>query len=70
MAIQPKKANEIKIFFRYSRVQKTFQDLLSKVLIDNFLIESENNIMEISKQGGSIDKSKFKNIISFVPLSI
>lgn len=62
-AIQPKKSNDIKVFFRYARVQRNFQDLISKVLIDNDFIQSKKDIMEISKQGGGIDKLKFKNII-------
>ena len=63
-AIKIKKVDNIKVFFRYSRVQRIFQNSISKVLIDNLFIKSENDIMEISKRGGGIDKLKFKNIIT------
>ena len=68
--ISLRKSDEIKVFFRYSRVQRNFQDLIAKVLIRNLFIKSETDIMEISQQGGGIDKLKFKRIIPSVSESI
>ena len=69
-AISFKKSDEIKVFFRYARVQRNFQDLIAKVLIRNLFIRSETDIMEIFQQGGGIDKLKFKRIIPSVSESI
>lgn len=62
-AIGPKKSANVKIFFRYARVQNTFQDLISKVLIDNNFIKHISDIGQISQSGGGIDKTKLKQII-------
>lgn len=59
---QKKSANFI-TFFRYARVKSSFQDLISQVLIDNKFIESQNDILDISQNGGGIDKKKFEQII-------
>lgn len=61
--IGEKKSANIKTFFRYARVKSTFQDLISQVLIDNKFIESQNDILDISQNGGGIDKKKFDQII-------
>lgn len=62
-AIGAKKSIDIKTFFRYSRVKTNFQDLISKVLIDNKFIETQNDIEDISQNGGGIDKVKLGKII-------
>lgn len=63
-AIKPKKADNIKVFFRYTRVKERFQDLISSVFIKHNFIDSESEISEISKQGGGIDWVKFDKIIN------
>ena len=62
-AVKEKKANDMKIFFRYSRVMDTFQDIIYKVLIDNDFILQTNDLLDISQKGGGIDKVKFGQII-------
>lgn len=62
-AIAEKKSSNIKTFFRYSRVKKHFEDLVSKVLIDNKIIKTLNDIGDISQNGGGIDKAKLGQII-------
>lgn len=62
-AIKEKKSKNVKTFFRYARVKKNFQDLISNVLIDYGIIGSQNEIGDISQNGGGIDKSKLKQII-------
>lgn len=63
-AIKAKQSKNIKTFFRYSRVKNNFQDLISKVLIDNKIINSENEIGDISQNGGGVDKAKLKQILT------
>ncbi len=62
-AIAEKKSANIKTFFRYARVKKNFEDLISKVLIDNKIIKTLNDIGDISQNGGGIDKAKLGQII-------
>lgn len=50
-------------FFRYSRVKNLFSNLLSKELQKLDLISSENEILEISQNGGGISRNKLKKII-------
>jgi len=50
-------------FFRYTRVKNNFQDLIAQVLIDNNIIKTQNDIDDISQNGGGVDKSKLKMII-------
>lgn len=50
-------------FFRYSRVKNLFSDLLFKELVDLDLISTQNEILEISQNGGGIHRDKFKKII-------
>jgi len=61
--IGTKSSANIKTFFRYTRVKNTFQDLISQVLIDNKLIKTQNEILDISQNGGGINKAKFGQII-------
>lgn len=61
--IGAKKSENIKTFFRYARVKNTFQDMISKVLVENQFIKTQNDILEISQKGGGIDKKKLKQII-------
>lgn len=62
-AISEKKSNNIKTFFRYARVKNNFRDLISNVLIKYEIISSQNEIGDISQNGGGIDKTKLKQII-------
>jgi hypothetical protein len=61
--IAEKKSKRIKTFFRYARVKNNFQDLISKVLVDYEFIKSANDITDVSKNGGGIDKLKLAQII-------
>lgn len=60
---EKKKSPNIKTFFRYARVQKTFENLISEALIENNIIQSKDEIGEVSKQGGGIDKIKLSQIM-------
>lgn len=62
-AITEKKSSAIKVFFRYDRIKRNFQDLVGQVLVKNKLIRSQNEIEDISQNGGGIDKEKFGKII-------
>lgn len=62
-AIKTKQSENIKSFFRYARVKNNFQDLISTVLIDNKIINSQNEIGDISQNGGGVDKNKLKKIL-------
>jgi len=62
-AIKEKKSENIKTFFRYARVKHNFQDIISKVLLENEIISSQYEIGDISQNGGGIDKNKLKQII-------
>lgn len=62
--IQQKKSPDIKVFFRYSRVKETFQELISDTLIQTGLIRSSEEIGDISQSGGGIDRMKLKQIIN------
>jgi hypothetical protein len=63
-AIAQKKSKEgVKVFFRYARVKKNFQAIVTTVLIKNKVIKPGNTIGDISKNGGGIDKTKLKKIV-------
>lgn len=62
-SIAEKKSGNIKTFFRYARVKRNFEDLISKVLIDYKIIKARNDIDDISQNGGGIDKIKLGRII-------
>lgn len=62
-AIKAKKSANIKTFFRYARVKNTFQSLVSNVLIEHEIINHQNEIGDISQNGGGIDKEKLRQII-------
>jgi len=61
--VATKKSKDIKTFFRYARVKNSFQDLITKVLIDNRFIQGQSEIGDISQNGGCIDKWKLSKII-------
>ncbi|HWB90557.1 MAG TPA: hypothetical protein VG605_01840 [Puia sp.] len=63
IAIADKKSDTIKVFFRYGRVKKNFQDIIARVLIDKNFIRAQNEIEDISQNGGGIDKTKLRRII-------
>ena len=62
--IKIKTSNSVKFFYRYSRVRKAFNDLISKIIIENKLIYSQNEIFDISQYGGGINKIKLNEIIN------
>jgi hypothetical protein len=62
--ISEKKSENMKIFFRYGRVKKAFNNLIGKIILEKGLINSENEIFDISQIGGGIDKVKLDAIIS------
>ncbi|AZI27634.1 hypothetical protein EA772_20645 [Pedobacter sp. G11] len=66
-AITDKKSEHIKTFFRYARVKNNFEDIISRVLVDYKIIKTQNDIGDISQNGGGIDKTKFKEIIDKSP---
>lgn len=53
-AITPKKADNLKVFFRYARVRKTFQSIIANTPTSYNLITSQNDILEISNQTGGL----------------
>lgn len=61
--VADKRPANIKTFFRYARVKNSFESIVSRVLIDNKIIKTQNDIGDISKKGGGIDKTKLKQII-------
>lgn len=63
--VADKKSANIKTFFRYARVKNSFGSIVSRVLIDNKIIKTQNDIGDISKNGGGIDKSKLRQIIEW-----
>lgn len=65
-AIGHKKSESIETFFRYARVKNNFEDLVSKVLIENKYIKKQSDIGEISQNGGCVNKAKLKQIIKAV----
>jgi hypothetical protein len=58
-----KKAIDIQVFFRYSRVKKAFQQLIAPILINHGLISRATNIADISQSGGGINKEELKRIL-------
>jgi len=62
-AITPKASKNIKVFFRYPRVQKAFQGVIVDTLINYKIINSPDEISEIMQPGGGIDRGKLKKII-------
>ena len=61
--IVPKISVNIKVFFRYARVKKALQSIVSDTLINNGLIQSQSDILEISNPAGGIDRYKLGSII-------
>lgn len=61
--IADKKSPDIMAFLCYSRVKSNFGDNISKVLIDYKIVNSQNDIGDISQQGGGINKAKLKEIL-------
>lgn len=62
--VSQKQSSNIKVFFRYTRVKNAFQDLISDILSENGLIKNQEDIGNISQQGGGIDRMKLKRIIN------
>ena len=63
-AFAPRRSDDIKVFFRYARVKDTFCDIVADCLIYYDVIKLSDEILEISQQGGGIDRIKFKKIIN------
>lgn len=61
--VRRKKSTTIKVFFRYGIERSVFQNIISKVLIDENIIRDKSEIGEISQRGGGIDKLKFSQIV-------
>ena len=64
LAILPKKSPQCKVFFRYARVKKTFENAIADVLIKNSIIKERNELNDISQIGGGINKTKLSSIIN------
>ena len=62
--IKIKTSNSVKFFYRYSRVRKAFNELISKIILENKLIRSQNEIFDISQDGGGINKIVLNEIIN------
>lgn len=62
-ALASKKSADIKAFFRYARVKRAFRDIIAEVLINYNIIESSDEISDISQRGGGIHRAKFSQII-------
>jgi len=62
--VEQKKSPDIKVFFRYTRVKETFQELISDTLIQTGLIKNSKEIVDISQSGGGIDRLKLKDILT------
>ena len=62
--IKTKTSNSVKYFHRYSRVRKAFNELISKIIFKNKLVRSQNEIFDISQDGGGINKIVLNEIIN------
>lgn len=62
--IKPKLSADAKVFFRYKRVKQNFENKIGKTLLENKIINSLEQIGDISQIGGGINKPKLKEIIS------
>jgi hypothetical protein len=62
--IKRKKSDNVKVFFRYSRVKDSFTDIVSSILEENKLLQSPNDLMDISQNGGGISKLKLCKILN------
>lgn len=62
--IDKKRAETVRIFYRYSRVKNAFNDLLSEQLIRTGFISGPEEILSISQSGGGINKALLKAIVA------
>lgn len=62
--IKPKLSADTEVFFRYKRVKQNFENIIGKTFLENKIINSLDQIGDISQTGGGINKSKLKEIIS------
>ena len=62
--IEQKKSSDIIVFFRYTKVKETFQELISDTLIQTGLIRIPHEIADISQPGGGINRMKLSQIIT------
>ena len=68
--IAPKASCDIRVFFRYARVENTFRDIIADSLIKYNLLASANDLPEISNPAGGIDRNKIKTIINLAVIYI
>ncbi len=61
--IGKKRSENIQVFYRYGRVKKSFNDLISKTILEKGLVRTEDEILDISQAGGGINKNKLNDII-------
>ena len=62
--INSKLSDNVKVFFRYKRVKQNFEKIIGKTLLKNNIINSFDEIGDISQLGGGINKRKLKEIIT------
>ena len=62
--MKTKTSNSVKYFYRYRRVRKAFNELISKIILENKLVRSQNEIFDISQDGGGINKIVLNEIIN------
>ncbi len=63
-AISIKKSDNCKVFFRYTRVKNTFEDLIIKTLVDHKMVRTKDEISDISQKGGRINRAKLGEILN------
>lgn len=63
-AISIKKSDNCKVFFRYTRVKNTFEDLIIKTLVDHKMVRTKDEISDISQNGGGINRAKLGEILN------
>ncbi len=59
--------NKPVVFFRYSRVQKSFENILRDSLKNHGLIDENTSISNIGMNGGGINVEELKKIINRIP---
>lgn len=61
--INQKRNDDICVFYRYARVRNFLTNMIAEKIIDQKLIDSKDNLFDISQKGGGIDKEKLKRLI-------
>ena len=68
--IKKKKSENIEFFYIYGIVKKAFNDLISAIILEKDLINSPNDLHDISQAGGGINRIKLLEIINKNNLSL